>query len=244
MELNGQAGVGEPVHAAVLGLALVQVVIQIIGVLGVDIPRPGLSHRTAQPVAGGLVSVIRPGNADAPVLDLDRMAGHVADGLVGHVIEPVLGLFHRQIARAANLGLLDHHILILPVHHVAGARRDGDGCLVRLGAQDAHFDIDVIPVVAHEMAEVFLAPVIVRNHNFVIELLLHGSITVHLLPGPREDQFQIGFLVVPLIGSVGPGLRIHVHGIGVVIIAGLLHQRLDAVRNAVAHPFGKMPAGR
>ena len=93
------------------------------------------------------LSIIRPGNAvDTKA---HRMRRSEVNPVAGFIVKGHEGLVDRKIAGIADIRMLDNHIFVLPVIHIAGGRQLNLG-VVGVGAQHTHVYIVMIPVVPHK----------------------------------------------------------------------------------------------
>ena len=114
--------------------------------------------------------------------------------------------------------MLHHHILVLPVIDI---EIDGVQChlgIIGVGTQHAHADIVPVPVVLEEgillaLRHPFLR--VLRDNDLIIAYFLHIVVT-----HPGKGQLQIRDILI----GIGPGLRVHVCGIGHEIIPILVKQ--------------------
>ena len=219
-KLNGRILVLEPVLPAVKGFPLLLVVAQVNGSFRENVILPCFGYCTAKGISTFFVTIINASHANrvhSIILDNHRMGTHVRHPGLRFVVNDARIPFHGQIARLADIGILDYNVLVLPVPHIEGNFRR-HFVVVGLRSQNAHINIDVIPVVAHKAAYV-LFPVVVGNENLIVILPL-GIAAHHALPG--ENQFQVRLFVGRLRVTVKPTLRVHIERISLQIISVLI----------------------
>ena len=147
-----------------------------------------------------------------------RVGSGITDVQSGLVVEYVFFLAHREIAGIADIGVLDHHALVLPIIDVAFDRVNQHVGIVGIGPQHTHINIVVIPVVPGKGVHEFSAAAVLGDEDLVVKLLLEGfdTMLVILLPQPGKHQLQVGFAFLAVL----PGLGIHIGGISIVIATG------------------------
>ena len=214
LEVDGRTGITEPIFSIRTQSPAMRLIVHEV---------PGAVRRVDDRAAQGItrrhIAKIRTRHDN--VVDRQRMARHIRNGQLVQVADLPGIPVHRQVTRLADLGLPDHHVVILPVDNVTVAGK-GHRRLVGQGAQDLHVQPQEIPVVRTEL------PVEAGWHDdFIVTLLLGGRnvdivrLVDVFIPVPGDDQLEVGLRLRAGDGAVLPSLGVHVHGVGLVIRLGL-----------------------
>ncbi len=224
VENNGRPIVREP--STILLLAINQVIgaftVKFVR-LGIDSLRIGGANLAERyPIDAcrtrGLAII---GTGDAHHLKIDRMGGRVTHGHFRLVVQFIFCLVHGKITGIAYIGMLDHHILVLPVIDIKGYRIHFHRRIFNISTQHTYIHIIMIPVVPQKI-------IVVRQQDPIIELLFGITDQMLLIPlaFPGKNKFQIGFPCVSAILARFPIPGVGIHGIGIEIAVGALVKNL------------------